>query len=30
MSAPTTTEQDNLQSRLPEPAQFFPEPGVLP
>lgn len=25
MSTPTTTEQDNLQSRLPDPAQFFPE-----
>ncbi|MFU8872778.1 carboxymuconolactone decarboxylase family protein [Micromonospora sp. SL4-19] len=25
MSTPTTTEQDNLQSRLPDPIQFFPE-----
>jgi hypothetical protein len=23
MSTPMTTEQDNLQSRLPDPAQFF-------
>ena len=25
MSTPTTTEQDNLQSRLPDPNQLFPE-----
>ncbi|WP_181870958.1 carboxymuconolactone decarboxylase family protein [Sphaerisporangium album] len=25
MSTPTTTEQDHLQSRLPDPLQFFPE-----
>jgi alkylhydroperoxidase family enzyme len=25
MSTPTTTEQDNLPSRLPDPTQFFPE-----
>ncbi|MEV0973274.1 carboxymuconolactone decarboxylase family protein [Microtetraspora glauca] len=25
MSTPTTTEQDNLQSRLPDPIQLFPE-----
>jgi alkylhydroperoxidase family enzyme len=25
MSTPTTTKQDNLQSRLPDPTQFFPE-----
>ena len=25
MPTPTTTEQDNLQSRLPDPTQFFPE-----
>ncbi|MER6948091.1 carboxymuconolactone decarboxylase family protein [Nonomuraea sp. NPDC000554] len=25
MSIPTTTEQDDLRSRLPDPAQFFPE-----
>jgi alkylhydroperoxidase family enzyme len=25
MSTPTTTEPDDLQSRLPDPAQFFPE-----
>jgi alkylhydroperoxidase family enzyme len=25
MSTPTTTRQDNLQSRLPDPTQYFPE-----
>ncbi|MGP3920681.1 carboxymuconolactone decarboxylase family protein [Nonomuraea sp. 10N515B] len=25
MSTPTTTKQENLQSRLPDPTQFFPE-----
>jgi hypothetical protein len=25
MSTPTTTEQDNLRSRLPDPSQFVPE-----
>jgi alkylhydroperoxidase family enzyme len=25
MSTPMTTEQDNFQSRLPDPTQFFPE-----
>jgi alkylhydroperoxidase family enzyme len=25
MSTPTTTQQDNLQSRLPDPSQFIPE-----
>lgn len=25
MPTPTTTEQDNLQSRLPDPSQFIPE-----
>ena len=25
MSTPTTTEQDNQRSRLPDPSQFFPE-----
>jgi alkylhydroperoxidase family enzyme len=25
MSMPTTTNQDDLQSRLPDPTQFFPE-----
>jgi hypothetical protein len=25
MSVPTTTEQDDLQSRLPDPTKFFPE-----
>jgi alkylhydroperoxidase family enzyme len=25
MSASTTSEQDNLKSRLPDPSQFFPE-----
>jgi len=25
MSTPTTNEQDNLRSRLPDPSQFFPE-----
>ena len=25
MSTPTTTKQDNLKSRLPDPMQFFPE-----
>lgn len=25
MSTPTTTKQDDLQSRLPGPTRFFPE-----
>ncbi|XVQ83639.1 carboxymuconolactone decarboxylase family protein [Microbispora siamensis] len=29
MSMPTTTEQDNLRSRLPDPTQFFPELGTI-
>jgi alkylhydroperoxidase family enzyme len=29
MSTPTTTEQDNLQSRLPDPTQFFPELATI-
>ncbi|MEV4176264.1 carboxymuconolactone decarboxylase family protein [Nonomuraea sp. NPDC049709] len=29
MSTPTTAEQDNLQSRLPDPAEFFPEVGMI-
>ncbi|MEO3814889.1 carboxymuconolactone decarboxylase family protein [Sphaerisporangium sp. B11E5] len=29
MSTPTTTEQDNLRSRLPDPAQFIPEVGAV-
>ncbi|MEU4230844.1 carboxymuconolactone decarboxylase family protein [Nonomuraea sp. NPDC026600] len=29
MSTPTTAEQDNLRSRLPDPAQFFPEVGTI-
>ncbi|MFB4279736.1 carboxymuconolactone decarboxylase family protein [Nonomuraea sp. MTCD27] len=29
MSTPTTAEQDNLQSRLPDPAEFFPEVGTI-
>jgi alkylhydroperoxidase family enzyme len=29
MSTHTTTEQDNLKSRLPDPAQFFPEVAAI-
>ncbi|MEQ4724532.1 carboxymuconolactone decarboxylase family protein [Nonomuraea sp. B19D2] len=29
MSTSTTAEQDGLQSRLPDPAQFFPEVGTI-
>ncbi|MFI6600120.1 carboxymuconolactone decarboxylase family protein [Nonomuraea sp. NPDC050536] len=29
MSTPTTTEQDDLQSRLPDPAQFFDEVATI-
>jgi alkylhydroperoxidase family enzyme len=29
MSTPATTEQDNLQSRLPDPTQFFPEMATI-
>jgi hypothetical protein len=29
MSKPTTTKQDNRQSRLPDPAQFFPEVAAI-
>ncbi|MBT2226454.1 carboxymuconolactone decarboxylase family protein [Nonomuraea sp. NEAU-A123] len=29
MATPTTTEQDDLRSRLPDPAQFFPEVGTI-
>ena len=29
MSTPTTAEQDNLQSRLPNPVQFFPEVATI-
>lgn len=29
MSTPTTTEQDNLQSRMPDPTQFFPEVAAI-
>lgn len=29
MSVSSTTEQDDLRSRLPDPAQFFPELGTL-
>jgi alkylhydroperoxidase family enzyme len=29
MSTPTTTKQDNLQSRLPDPTQFFPELAAI-
>ncbi|MBG0832110.1 carboxymuconolactone decarboxylase family protein [Planomonospora sp. ID67723] len=29
MSTPTTTEQDSLQSRLPDPAEFFPEVAAI-
>ncbi|GAA4229127.1 hypothetical protein FHR32_007964 [Streptosporangium album] len=29
MSTPTTTKQDNLQSRLPGPTQFFPELAAI-
>ncbi|HUR00966.1 MAG TPA: hypothetical protein VM347_00345 [Nonomuraea sp.] len=29
MSTPTTAEQDDLRSRLPDPAQFFPEMGAI-
>jgi alkylhydroperoxidase family enzyme len=29
MSTPTTTEQDNLTSRLPDPTQFFPELAAI-
>jgi hypothetical protein len=29
MTTPTTAEQDNLRSRLPGPAQFFPEVGTI-
>jgi alkylhydroperoxidase family enzyme len=29
MSTPTTTKQDNLKSRLPDPAQFFPEVAAI-
>jgi hypothetical protein len=29
MTTPTTTEQDNLRSRLPDPTQFFPEVGTI-
>jgi alkylhydroperoxidase family enzyme len=29
MSAPTTSTQDDLQSRLPDPTRFFPELGAI-
>lgn len=29
MSTPTTAEQDNLRSRLPDPTEFFPEVGTI-
>ncbi|MFF3666046.1 carboxymuconolactone decarboxylase family protein [Microtetraspora malaysiensis] len=29
MSMPTTTEPDHLQSRLPDPSQFFPEVAAI-
>ena len=29
MSTPTTAEQDNLQSRMPDPVQFFPEVAAI-
>jgi alkylhydroperoxidase family enzyme len=29
MSTATTTKQDNLKSRLPDPAQFFPEVAAI-
>ncbi|MCG5215712.1 carboxymuconolactone decarboxylase family protein [Streptosporangium soli] len=29
MSTPTTAEQDNFQSRLPDPVQFFPEVATI-
>ncbi|MFI7642168.1 carboxymuconolactone decarboxylase family protein [Nonomuraea sp. NPDC049400] len=29
MSTSTTAEQDELQSRLPDPAEFFPEVGTI-
>ncbi|MFD1938494.1 MULTISPECIES: carboxymuconolactone decarboxylase family protein [Nonomuraea] len=29
MSTPTTAEQDGLQSRLPDPIQFFPEVATI-
>jgi hypothetical protein len=29
MSTPTTTRQDDLQSRLPDPARFFPEVAAI-
>lgn len=29
MSTPMTAEQDDLQSRLPDPAQFFPEVATI-
>jgi alkylhydroperoxidase family enzyme len=29
MTTPTTTQQDNLQSRLPDPIQLFPEMGEV-
>jgi alkylhydroperoxidase family enzyme len=29
MSTPTTTEQDSLRSRLPDPTQFFPELATI-
>ncbi|MER6172011.1 carboxymuconolactone decarboxylase family protein [Streptosporangium sp. NPDC001681] len=29
MSMSTTTEQDNLRSRLPDPGQFFPEVATI-
>ncbi|MFC6079638.1 carboxymuconolactone decarboxylase family protein [Sphaerisporangium aureirubrum] len=29
MSTPTTIEQDDLRSRLPDPAQFFTEVGTI-
>jgi alkylhydroperoxidase family enzyme len=29
MSTPTTTKQDNLQSRLPDPTQLFPEVAAI-
>ncbi|MFF5212975.1 carboxymuconolactone decarboxylase family protein [Streptosporangium sp. NPDC000396] len=29
MSTPTPAEQDNLQSRLPDPTQFFPELATI-
>jgi alkylhydroperoxidase family enzyme len=29
MSTPTTTQQDALRSRLPDPGRFFPEVGTI-